>query len=174
MNEWAYTDGGPIVVLPAETMPKWGGSQHGQGGVTDYERAVNEELLTSYAQMGMGGIGSLMVGDVHVLILERELATTFITHDNASYITRTLGEPSREKLLASLGHVSSWNRFPLEISFASGAGVLFDSAIPGCNNVSDIPRENGVIVFQIEPGAYEVTYSSIEEIDFIRLRIRRR
>jgi len=157
------TNGGPVLVVPAEAAAAWRGTDHG-----DYDRACNP---TEHTNLDYGAIGGVTIGDHHAIALDLELLTTFLSTSNGGVILRNYEESpiTREIAEQHVKDAKDWAKWGKPLSLTDGRLFLFDSAFPGAADPTQIEADEGVLVADLGAGTYAIDIAVTEGAELIRL-----
>jgi hypothetical protein len=117
--EWIESGGGPLIVIPEESLSAWRGADGDDW--EDYDRACDVD----------GHVGLIAVGQSHALVLGFDPASTAFLPKPGAFV-RWIAADSEEELLDSVeGALASVVREETVTWDVPGPVVLLDSACPG-------------------------------------------
>jgi hypothetical protein len=131
--EWVYSNGGPLVVAPAEIASSWRGIEGGSDG----EDGPGESASDDYARACTvrDYLGTLPVGSGTVLILggDEPYPTGFVATPEGGILVRWAWANSIEDAQRAFDNLPDpiWEPTPYQIEVAQGGILLFDSTFPG-------------------------------------------
>jgi hypothetical protein len=157
------TNGGPVLVVPAEAAAAWRGTDEG-----DYDRACNP---TDHTNLDYGSIGGVTVGDHQALALDLELVTTFLSMAEGGVILRNYEDSpiTREIAEKHIAAATDWAAWGNPLSLTDGRLFLFDSAFPGASDPAQIEADEGVLVADLGAGSYGIDIAVSDGVELIRL-----
>jgi hypothetical protein len=157
------TNGGPVLVVPAEAASGWRGTDNG-----DYDRACNP---TDHTNLDYGAIGGVSVGDHQALALDLELLTTFLSTTEGGIILRNYEDSPMTREIAEkhIAAATNWATWGTPLSLTDGRLFLFDSAFPGASDPAQIEADEGVLVADLGAGTYAIDIAVAEGVELIRL-----
>jgi hypothetical protein len=173
------SEGGPVILVPAEyanlwrgTLPPLGSSvpngwTWGKSGgpECDYDRACQP---IGFTQTEYGGFGYVYVSGKPAIVLDMELDTHWIESGNdQGIVARNISSNGvfDEGILDGL----QWKEFVLrEIELKDGRLFMFDSAYEGNSDPSGIRAHDGVVVAKLTPGTYNIYYATYKSMDFMQ------
>lgn len=154
------SQGGPVIVVPAEHAARWGGAG------ADYDRACAPEGRVPSAR---GGFGWVAVGDGKAIVLDAELPTLWLATPEGGVVVRgpeTSGASAQE--LEALLPADGWSRLVDVLTLLDGRLFLFDSAARGAESPDAIDSDPRPAVAEPGPGTYAVSRASVGRVDFVR------
>lgn len=173
--------GGPVVLLPAELAPSWGGTNAPKGAkvpagwtwgksggpTTDYDRALEPNALQETAR---GSLGWLDVAGGKALVLGDEQTTVWLPTDDGGVVVRgpDVSADDADAVRDSVP-TKGWKDYVDALTLKDGRVFLFDSAFPGAAKPEAIEADDGVAVGEPGPGTYAVSFAQSGTTDFIRL-----
>jgi len=178
---WMCSDGGPLIVAPAEIAPQWRGDRgwfptedgHGESA-SDYARACSID----------GYLGTLEVGSGRALILGAEpMRTCFVPNPDGGVLVRWMYAENEDSVRRALEAVpeSAWGPTPHWIEVGQEGILVFDSAYPGDDLPTPTPEEGQdenekealLIRIELPSGTYLVDTADYEPDGATRLILHR-
>ncbi len=170
---WVLSYGGPLLLVPGEHLPSWGGVEPPADGrrieaqfrfngpdepATDYDRACDVE----------GWLGLLNIGDGYGMVLGDEpLSTAWQPataagdggDDTGGLLIRWVYANSEAEVIAALAHVpqTAWRDEGLVLSVGHEPLYLLDAACPG----SELEGVSYMTI-QLPPGRYAIATAEYE------------
>ncbi|WP_186319393.1 Imm21 family immunity protein [Streptomyces sp. SAJ15] len=178
---WTATNGGPIIVVPAETAEHWRGTLPPVGarvpeGWTwgtpggpecDYDRACYPPVSE---WTPIGGFGWVDVQGRPTLVLDGEQPTWFAADAEGGLLVRDAGDESGDGL--ENVPADGWRSIGEDVvSLTDGRLYMFDSAFPGAADPERIRADDGVGVIELGPGRWRVEFATdAHQNDYVRFR----
>ncbi len=142
--DYASSDGGPLIALPAESASLWFGTDPTPGTPvpegwewsgddddpvrTDYDRACGK--LRAVHMSSYGGVGLLEVGGADALVFLNPTSTTFIDLPDGGVFLRNVTFDSPKAARAAALAAPKWKKTRVTIDLVDGRIFVFDSAYP--------------------------------------------
>lgn len=147
--EWLDSGGGPFVIIPTGSLPKWGGLR-AAGAPNDFDRACD---IPDY-------LGTIPFDAAHALVLgDDPFPTTFVGAPafGGGYVIRMLWGDDLDEASRAVHKIGSSAWTTESVVFDAGAGtlVLFDAAHAG----TEAPQHVHVA---LGPGRYSVASADWE------------
>ena len=157
------SNGGPILVVPAELASAWYGTE-----TDDYDRACNPR---DHTNLEYGAIGAVLIEGMSVIVLDFELITSFIPTADGGVILRNYEDSpfNIEATEAFISATNDWTDWGEPLNLQDGRLFLFDSAFSGAQDPNYIEADEGVIVASLGAGRYTVSFAVTEGVELIRL-----
>jgi hypothetical protein len=155
--EWIQSNGGPLLLLPAELLRHWGGA-----ATSDYERAcaVREEI----AELKVGnGVGLVLGVEPH--------QTAWVPRDDGGLLVRWVYAEREAEAWAAVASAREGDVEPSSVASlvggASGRCILFDSADSGHD------LRSAYLELSLAPGLYSVGTGTLSPGANVRLLVHR-
>ncbi len=160
------TGGGPLILLPRETVDLWRGTEPpldivapsgwtwGDGGIVcDYDRACDWPDR-SFSIDDSHATWPVALGHREGLVLDGECSTTAVRWDDGLIVVRDLNLVSEADLLAMLEKLgeADWVDTGYDLIVERGL-TIFDAAYPGKQRAS---ADGGVIEVDLPPAEYRL------------------
>lgn len=143
---WISSAGGPLVLLPLDSVVDWQGNANGGGAPSDYDIACAAEGYTS----------ALTLRNMSVLVLNDEpLQTTFLRDATGAFFVRWVYAPGQPEVDAALAVMRGQLGPAVEaVDFHADAPnlVLMDAAEQGAS-----PSLGNRLSLHLEAGSYKVS-----------------
>lgn len=145
--KWINSTGGPLIMMEAALLPRWGGNLHSaespNDALTDYDRACE---VNDY-------IGIIPQGGRHALVLNDEpMQTACLSTADTSVLLIRWEYASDEDMVAQYARSipeESWEPTGLIFNVSQSPLMVFDSVYAG-NEVED------EVTIQLRPAAYAI------------------
>lgn len=172
---WVVSTGGPLLLVPGEHLPLWGGVEPPADGrrieaqfrfngpdepATDYDRACDVSMAGYVGLLDIGtGQGLVLGDDSNSTAWQPAAAASAGGNDTGGLLIRWVYADREADIIAALAHVpqTAWRDEGLVLSVGHEPLYLLDAACPG----SELEGDSSMTI-HLPPGRYAIATAEYE------------